>query len=462
MNPSENQPHPHRRSRWLAWLGGVFGVLILAIVLGILYLHRPRPEDEQALARLRSLGYPTSLKELADQAPIVRDEDNICQAALNFAELLQEASGDRVPFVSRGKSEELRGEPWPEETLKAAREYVEQNSEAFALAPQILSRTQGANDLQYSKGFELLLPHLAKLKSVAQALALRAGLAAEERRPSDSVRDILTILNLSHGLNEEPLLISQLVRLAIQGIAIKATEELINRLEVPDSELAMLQQALVRVAAVQRLDRCLATELALGLDLYSSPEKLARLGLTENGSARSGVMTAGISIYSALGLIKMERATHIRFLSEFIQISRLPSWDRAKPMAQWEAEIKQVGARRRPGAFFVLMMLPALAKASEKESVHRAQTQCAATAVALERYRLAHGGNRPDTLQALVPSWLDSVALDPFDGQPLRYQNLTGGYAIYSIGPNLKDDQGLEQVKGRSGNDHDIPFVVER
>jgi hypothetical protein len=462
MNSSENQFHPQRRSRWLLWVGGVVAVLVFAIVLGVLYLHRPRPEVEQALARLRSLGYPTSLKELADQAPIVRDEDNSCQAALDFAGLLQKGSGDRVPFVSRGRSEVIRGEPWPQETLKAAREYVEQNAEAFAFAPQILSRTQGASELQYSKGFEMMLPQLAEFKSVAQALAARGGLAIEEGRPSDAVRDILTILNLGHGLDEQPLLLIQLVRIAIQDIAFKATEQLINRVEVPDTDLATLQKAFIRAAAVQRLDRCLAAELAFGLDFYGSPAKLAGLGLTGNASARSGVMNAGISIYSALGLIKMERATHIRFMSEFIEISRLPSWDRPKPMAQWDAAVQQLRARRRPGTFIVLMLLPALVNAAEKESVHRAQMQCAATAIALERYRLAHGGNRPDTLQALVPNWLEAAALDPFDGQPLRYQNLTGGFAIYSIGPNLKDDHGLERLKGRSGNDHDIPFVVER
>ena len=59
--------------------------------------------------------------------------------------------------------------------------------------------------------------------------------------------------------------------------------------------------------------------------------------------------------------------------------------------------------------------------------------------VALERHRLDHGV-WPDDLGELVPAYLDSLPLDPFDGRPLRYDRAKR--VIYSIGPDLGDNRG--------------------
>ena len=78
----------------------------------------------------------------------------------------------------------------------------------------------------------------------------------------------------------------------------------------------------------------------------------------------------------------------------------------------------------------------------------------AQAAVALERWRLAHPGRLPDTLAELVPAYLTAVPLDPYDGQPVRYQKLPVGYVVYSVGTGWTD-QGE-----RSGSA--ITLTVER
>jgi len=50
-------------------------------------------------------------------------------------------------------------------------------------------------------------------------------------------------------------------------------------------------------------------------------------------------------------------------------------------------------------------------------------------------------GRRPQTLDELVPDFLASVLLDPFDGNPFRYNPDKG--VIYSVGTSLKDLGGL-------------------
>ena len=91
----------------------------------------------------------------------------------------------------------------------------------------------------------------------------------------------------------------------------------------------------------------------------------------------------------------------------------------------------------------------------------------AETALAIERFRLAHQNQLPDSLAALAPIYLKAIPTDPFDGQPLRYKLLEKGYVIYSIGPDLKDDGGLSKkydAKGKSDPKAplDLTFTVER
>ena len=45
----------------------------------------------------------------------------------------------------------------------------------------------------------------------------------------------------------------------------------------------------------------------------------------------------------------------------------------------------------------------------------------ALVALALERFRLATGG-LPETLDQLVPEYLEAVPVDPFEGNPIRYE----------------------------------------
>jgi hypothetical protein len=80
----------------------------------------------------------------------------------------------------------------------------------------------------------------------------------------------------------------------------------------------------------------------------------------------------------------------------------------------------------------------------------------AATACAVERYRLANGA-LPTTLDALVPTFLDAIPVDPFrdDQGPVSYRiREDGGYALYTWAQNRKDDGGIPRdPKKKEGND---------
>jgi len=62
----------------------------------------------------------------------------------------------------------------------------------------------------------------------------------------------------------------------------------------------------------------------------------------------------------------------------------------------------------------------------------------------------------PMTLNELVPGYLPSVPLDPFDHKPLRYILKAGNkWIVYSVGPNQKDEGGL--VAEKRPTKYDMP-----
>ena len=62
--------------------------------------------------------------------------------------------------------------------------------------------------------------------------------------------------------------------------------------------------------------------------------------------------------------------------------------------------------------------------------------------VAIERFRRAHGGALPASLDALAPGLLPAVPEDPFSGKPLLYRTSADGYVVYSVDVDRRDDEG--------------------
>ncbi|MGH7169429.1 MAG: hypothetical protein ACRELG_04030, partial [Gemmataceae bacterium] len=70
-----------------------------------------------------------------------------------------------------------------------------------------------------------------------------------------------------------------------------------------------------------------------------------------------------------------------------------------------------------------------------------AYLRCAIAALAAERYRRDKKA-WPEKIDKLCSKYLASVALDPFDGRPLRYRRLEDGVLIYSVGSDAVDNGG--------------------
>ena len=92
---------------------------------------------------------------------------------------------------------------------------------------------------------------------------------------------------------------------------------------------------------------------------------------------------------------------------------------------------------------------------------HLWQLRLTRTALAINAYQ-QEKGQAPPTLDVLVPEYLSTVPLDPFnDPHPLRYKlEPDGNWLLYSIGPDQTDDGGTsaKQKRARPDTKGDLVF----
>lgn len=138
---------------------------------------------------------------------------------------------------------------------------------------------------------------------------------------------------------------------------------------------------------------------------------------------------------------EMQRA-YDDLLASAAQIAKLPL---PQQQAAWAKAVQRyddsaMNDRHLPGS----IVMPALGIANLSFSMATSQRDAAVAGIALERYRLAHG-TYPATLAELVPEYLPSIPLDPWDGKPIKYLPPDASRPtpiLYSVGENQIDNLG--------------------
>ena len=96
----------------------------------------------------------------------------------------------------------------------------------------------------------------------------------------------------------------------------------------------------------------------------------------------------------------------------------------------------------RPKGFVTALLTPAIGKAIENVEKARMRHTTALVAIAATEFRITHD-SLPEKADVLVPDFLPFLPKDVFiDKSRLRYSVKDDGVAIYSVGPNGKDDGG--------------------
>jgi hypothetical protein len=149
---------------------------------------------------------------------------------------------------------------------------------------------------------------------------------------------------------------------------------------------------------------------------------------------------------------RRKRAEAVDELSEQIE----EEFDRSANLGSLAKSFLRKGPRKtmteKIGQVLLAVMTPALSAALQSEDRAVMTFQMTEVALALAGYWADHG-SYPETLEKLVPEYLEQVPLDLFAGDALRYQASGQDYLLYSVGPNREDEEGRTYDSEPPGDD---------
>ncbi|MCH7701122.1 MAG: hypothetical protein IID37_05500 [Planctomycetes bacterium] len=428
------------RSWWLKL--GVIALVVIVLGGGtILFLGWSADRRWQAYsAKLRAEGEPLTFVEIDALRTTVPNDKNgarVVEALLDELEAIRSADTPKAVFFLARSSSASRPDFFdgiPGASIQPSREFLEQHRSARDELTRLGDYPDGRFDLTYQPiSITMRFPHLAPLRAAAKLLALDAALALIDGEFSRAAEDVQIQLRLAALLNEEPDLITRLVQIAIDALAIKTLENTLRVGELPESILASLGTEFSSHLSSATLRWALWAERA---NFAETCDQLALGKMSPTGLYPSSDVPTNFGWIPTV-LFRRSQLRGTQMLSDLIAARDDPN-SMTEAARKLTAETANLSMALYP---LVHILLPGLEGAVTHHLRSTAHIDCARAAVAAERFRL-NTDRLPSSPDELVPDYLDEWPTDPFDGQPMRLMVTDDGIVIYSVDDDAIDDGG--------------------
>lgn len=429
----------------LKWLGIV--AVVLAIAYAILAFAANRSLS-RAYAALETDGRPIELEGIIP--PKIPDSDN---AALVYRRVVLQLKAEKAENGGEKSLWDALSEV-PADAKKQANpddpapELVERFKQLYyhpvvveALADlEAGSRKSGyRNNLDYSKGFYMEVPHLGELRSLTKILCYHARFQAAAGNHADAWNSILTALRVADAMKDEPFLVTQLSRAAQLRMVVDAIQDLPSNAAIPaeaDALLAAGENPAPWAAAMDG-ERIIYGEYAFRITQSDRRMLISQVMSPGEVEARPSRVVAFLYVIIE-PLSRFDHAAHITNTHGMAQ-------EMLKPYS--EEGVEAIRQQRHLLPWYCMLnriMIPSLEIARTKQVDLAAQIRVTRAGLAVLQHRDEQGA-WPDAL----PKKAELV--DPFTGEPLLYRPGSDGFVLYSVGANGVDDNGT-LGKDRAGD----------
>ena len=450
------------RRRFKLW-HGIVGLLLLLFVLfrvsGSLKLKKQ-------IEVLRNQGYPVTLEELDRWY-------NIPEGAKNAADVYMAAFSNYVKWdkdaqralpVLGKASMPGRTQPLDASPRQLVEKFLSENEKTLTLLHEAASiehcrypidLTKGSVDLMGGPGGPA--SWVEDLRAGTRLLRLETLSHCENQDLDKALKSIRANFALARFISA-PLLVHRLIHNAVRSQTYKSIERVLNRMQLTDEQLLSLSAWIKESRSDEGYIKAMVGERCIGLSAFQGP-----VGQTTDQMGAGGKAPILIlGLWKMLGLHYRDALGYIGLMQENIDAMELPSDER---LLVFDSIQEDVNSGKR-GGLLTRLIWPNLARMLQFDTRCTAHALAAQTALAVERYRLAEG-HLPESLENLVPAYMEVVPKDPFDGRRLRYFTRENGFVVYSIGDDLTDNGGAErdsQKRDRRGKPlpWDITFIMER
>ncbi len=341
--------------------------------------------------------------------------------------------------------------------LGAIQAHCQNNAQTLALLYEGAGRSECRYPIDMGAWPDTELPHLARLRSCVRLLCEQAVVCAASADTAGAVDALCTAQTLGESLVAEPALLSQLAREAFGSIVFITTNRVVSVAPFTDHDLSRLAASLKVDEDSAGLRRGMIGERVSVLSFDSwlgSGVGQALSTMPANDSEISqlvlDVLGIGYSLEQDLGFA-------MRIFAELIPAFGQPLAEAADTVKELQDRVDEAPDQQH---IYTKMFLPDLVRVHEVRLRTVAKCRTASAGLAVLRYARANG-DAPSSLDDLVPVYLTSVPADPYDGQPLRYRREAGGFVVYSISMNRRDDGGGENADFmQAWKEGDLTFAV--
>jgi hypothetical protein len=351
----------------------------------------------------------------------------------------------------------------------------------LALLQTLIAKPALTFEIDFQQGPALLLPHLVPIKEAAELLSAAALANLHRADTAAAVLDLRSLLALIKATQDEPLIISQLVRLAMAYHAFNVNWELLQAPGLTEDQLAALQQDWTQANFLLAGENALLMERAMienalkKLRQSRRPlNKMTRAAAVSAAATNGGAWLEQVTQFSKTAWQDTKELTREaiwryswsysdelralkggRVLLDSLRQARTKGFFKDALHAQ-NQKLRQLGFDKlardttSPSGselatadihWFFSRSVQSLEDFPKRLMTEESARVTVITALALRRYQLRHG-SFPGDLSSLVPDFLPAAPRDPVDGKPMRYQLVGKSFLLYSVGEDGVDNGG--------------------
>jgi hypothetical protein len=432
-------------------LGVTLLVLVAAVAVPWLISNRQATAKlNAAVQRVKARGEPLTTAELNDFYQPVKGRPDMTKELMKALAICEAARiqpvAQSLPIIGQGADPPPRGQTWVQ--LAEVEKYLAGLQEAIGTFHEVARRDGTARfPVDFNPGIATLLPETQKVRDGARALSLQFHVHLHKDEISQANDCILAQFALARSLEREPTLVSQLVQLAIHGVALGNAQALVQQADVSDADLLRLQAFLRKLDLQASLKSGLVGERTISYSACINPQQMAEvMGAPQQGVARQIAERQPKRIFDAAKMLELNlRVTEGADDSIF---------KARKEALAAEDELRDLAGNLVGKLYYTMTLLltPAYSSAVTAFARTAAARDSADAAIAAELYRRKHG-KWPAKLDELVPEFLPVVPTDPFTNRPLVMKASEASFKVYSLGPDGMDNGGNLTNDQKPGTD---------
>ena len=353
-------------------------------------------------------------------------------------------------FKDTGFLTEITDSP-PRDVLQALEHYAPQ----FKEWSEWKTRKRCAFPLDLKAGAAMPLPHLGMFLQASKLFSLRLRCHLLTGDSSAAYADFREGLQACHALTNEPTLISGLIQLASTKILLAAIGDGLAAHTWAEPELKKLGDDLSSIRVCDDYLRSFSSERGFG---NLQEDAFADMSPIQRYKKRSA-LSAG---YAALGMPNDPPDWVFLFIPKWLCRNNQLRYNLYMDEKCTRVDTDELhftsdvctptNAERLEGLdkyhFFLFnQSLPMFSQVTERFVQVQTLLDQTRQAIALERFRLAHG-TYPEALSELVPDFLIALPIDVYTSRSMTYRRQEGGtFLLYGVSKNRKDDGGTIDLK---------------